>query len=52
MGVKVTDAFGDSLLVVHQNKSEFQYFDELLNSCLDRCLDIVKYTFTINHIPR
>ena len=54
MGVKDVDAFGDSLLVVQQIKGEFQYFDGLLNSYLDRCLDIIKSldTFTIHHIPR
>jgi hypothetical protein len=53
-GVKITDAFGDSLLVVRQNKSEFHCFDGLLNSYLDRCLDIIKSldTFTIHHIRR
>ena len=54
MGVKNIDAFGDSLLVVKQITGEFQCFDGLLNSYLDRCLDIIKTldTFTINHIPR
>ena len=54
MGVKDLDAFGDSLLVVQQIKGEFQCFDGLLNSYLDRCLDIIKSldTFTIHHIPR
>jgi ribonuclease HI len=54
MGVKDVDAFGDSLLVVQQIKGEFQCFDGLLNSYLDRCLDIIKSldTFTIHHIPR
>jgi hypothetical protein len=41
MGVKDIDA-GNSLLVVQQSKSEFQYFDRLVNSYLDRCLDIVE----------
>ena len=54
MGVKDTYAFRDSLLVVKQIQDEFQCFDGLLNSYLDRCLDIVKTldTFTINHIDR
>jgi hypothetical protein len=54
MGVKDIDAYGDSLLVVQQIKGEFQCFDGLLNSYLDRCLDIIKSldTFTIQHIPR
>jgi ribonuclease HI len=54
MGVKDIDAFGDSLLVVQQVKGEFQCLDGLLNSYLDRCLDIIKSldTFTIFHIPR
>lgn len=52
MGVRDIDAFGDSLLVVQQINGEFQCFDGLLNSYLDRCLDIIKSldTFTINHI--
>jgi hypothetical protein len=39
---------------VQQFKSEFPCFDGLLNSCLDRCLDIMKYldAVTIHHIPR
>jgi ribonuclease HI len=54
MGVRDIDAFGDSLLVVQQINGEFQCFDGLLNSYLDRCLDIIKSldTFTINHISR
>ena len=54
MGVKDIEAFGDSLLVVRQIGGEFQCFDGLLNSYLDRCLDIIKSlnTFTIGHIPR
>jgi ribonuclease HI len=54
MGVKDIDAYGDSLLVVQQIKGEFQCFDGVLNSYLDRCLDIIKSldTFTIHHIPR
>ena len=54
MGIKDVDAFGDSLLVVQQIKCEFPCFDGLLNSYLDRCLDIIKSldTFTIHHIPR
>ena len=54
MGVRDIDAFGDSLLVVQQINGEFQCFDGLLNSYLDRCLDIIKSldTFTISHISR
>ena len=54
IGAKDIDAFGDSLLVVQQIKGEFQCFDGLLNSYLDRCLDIVMSldTFTITHIAR
>jgi hypothetical protein len=53
MGVKDINAFGDSLLVAQQIKSEFQCFNSLLNSKLDRCLDMIKplHTYTINHIP-
>src|SRR4051812_26937758 len=54
MGVKDIDDFGDSLLIVQQVKGEFQCLDGLLNSYLDRCLDIIRSldTFTISHIPR
>jgi hypothetical protein len=48
------DAYGDSLLVVQQIKGEFQSFDGLLNSYLDRCLAIIKSldTITVHHILR
>lgn len=54
MGVRDIDAFGDSRLVVEQVNGEFNCFDGLLNSYLDRCLDIIKSldTFTICHISR
>lgn len=54
MGATDVDAFGDSLLVVQQINREAQCFNGLLNSYLDRGLDIIKSldTFTINHIPR
>ena len=54
IGVNDIDVFDDSLLVVQQIKGEFQCFDRLLNSYLDRCLDIIKSLdmFTIYHIPR
>ena len=54
MGVRDVDVFGDSLLVVRQINGEFQCFDGLLNSYLDRCLDLIKLldTFTIKHIHR
>jgi hypothetical protein len=53
MGVKDIDA-GNSLLVVQQSKSEFQYFDRLVNSYLDRCLDIVisRYFLIMKHISK
>jgi uncharacterized protein len=54
IGVKDIDAFRNSLLVVQQIKGEFQCFDELLSSYLDRCLVIAKSLdiFTMKHISR
>ena len=54
MGVRDIDAFGDSLLVVQQVNGESQCLNGLLNSYLDRCLDIIKSldSFTISHIFR
>jgi hypothetical protein len=53
-GCKRYRCFWDLLLVVQQIKGEFQCFDELLSSYLDRCLVIVKSldTFTMKHISR
>src|SRR6187551_2891157 len=54
MGVKHVEAFGDSLLVVHQVSKVCQCYNGSLNAYLDRCLDIIASfdEFTIKHIPR
>jgi hypothetical protein len=41
MGVKHVEAFGDSLLVVHQVSGKYQCLDGLINACLDKCLDVI-----------
>jgi hypothetical protein len=41
MGVKHVEAFGDSLLVMQQVTSVFQYFDGSLNAYLDICLELL-----------
>jgi hypothetical protein len=53
MGVK--DIVSENLpVLVQQIKGEFQCFDELLSTYLDRCLVIAKSldTFTMKHISR
>jgi len=54
MEVKHVEAYGDSLLVVHQVASEFQCLEGSLRACLDACLDVIDYfaEFQIQHIPR
>ena len=54
MGVKHVEAFGDSELVVNQVGKVYQCLDGILNSYLDRCLDIISCfdEFTIYHVPR
>ena len=54
MEVKHVEAYGDSLLVVHQVASEFQCLQGSLRTCLDACLDIIDYfaEFWIRHITR
>jgi hypothetical protein len=41
MGVKLVEAYGDSLLVVQQVAGEFQCLKGSLRVCLDACLDII-----------
>ena len=41
MDVRRVEAFGDSLLAVQQVVGSFQCFDGLLNSYLDKCLEII-----------
>jgi ribonuclease HI len=41
MGAKHVNAFGDSLLVVQQIATTFQFFDGSLNAYLDKCLEII-----------
>ena len=54
MDVKHVEACGDSLLVVQQVAGNFQCIDGLLNSYLDKCLEILATfdDFTINHVAR
>ena len=54
MGMKHVEAFGDSLLVVHQVSKVCQCYNGSLNAYLDRCLDIISSfdKFVIRHIPR
>jgi len=48
------EAFGDSLLVVHQVSKVYQCYNGALNAYLDKCLDIISCfdEFVIRHIPR
>jgi hypothetical protein len=52
MNVKYVEAFGDSLLAVHQVFEKYQSLDGLLNAYLDKCLDIIGRfdEFSIHHI--
>ena len=54
IGATHIEAFGDSLLVVHQISMDFICFDESLNVYLDKCLDIISTLdyFSIAHISR
>jgi hypothetical protein len=54
MEVKHVEAYGDSLLVVHQVADEFQCLEGSLRTCLDACPDIVDCfaEFQIWHILR
>jgi ribonuclease HI len=54
MNVKHVEAFGDSLLVVHQVFGKYQFLDGLLNAYLDKCLNIITRfdKFSIHHIYR
>jgi ribonuclease HI len=54
MGVKHVEVFGDSLLVMQQITSIFQYLDESLNTYLDKCLEIIAHfdDFNVQHISR
>ena len=54
MGVKLVEAYGDSLLVVQQVSKVCQCLDEILNAYLDKCLDIITSfdEFVIYHVPR
>jgi ribonuclease HI len=51
---KHVEAFGDSLLVVHQVSRKYQCLDGSLNAYLDQCLDIIARfdEFSIQHIYR
>jgi ribonuclease HI len=52
MGVKSVEAFGDSLLVMQQIASVFQYFDGSLNAYVDKCLEVITLfdDFTVQHV--
>jgi ribonuclease HI len=55
MKVRHAEAFGDLLLVVRQVSGECQCLEESLNAYLDKCLDVIKFSFNefcIHHIPR
>jgi hypothetical protein len=54
MGVKHVEAFGNSLLTVHQVSRNYKYLDKSLNAYLHKCLDIiVKFDeFPIHRIYR
>jgi ribonuclease HI len=41
MDVKHVEAFGDSLLVVHQVSRKYKCLDGSVNTYLDKCLDII-----------
>jgi hypothetical protein len=52
MDVKHVEAFGDSLLVVHQVSGKCQCLDGSLNAYLDKCIDIIARfdEFSIYHV--
>jgi hypothetical protein len=54
MDIKHVEAFGDSLLVVHQVSGKYKCLDGSLNAYLDKCLDIIARfdEFSIHHICR
>jgi ribonuclease HI len=54
MDMKHVEAFGDSLLVVHQVSRKYQCLDGSLNAYVDKCLDIIARfdEFSIHHIYR
>jgi hypothetical protein len=54
MGVKHVEAFSDSLLIVQQVTSIYQYFNRSLNAYLDKCLEIIALfgDFAVQHIFR
>jgi ribonuclease HI len=55
MKVRHVEAFGNSLLVVQQVLGECQCLEGSLNAYLDKCLDVIKFSFNefcIHHIPR
>jgi hypothetical protein len=54
MKVRHVEAFGNSLLVVKQVSGECQCLEESLNAYLDKCLDLIKFSFNefcIHHRP-
>ena len=54
MGVKLVEAFRDSLVVVQQVFKICQCYNGFLKAYLDKCLEIISSfdEFMIRHIPR
>jgi ribonuclease HI len=54
IGVKVIEAYGDSMLIIQQIKGDSQCLDLILNEYRDKCLDLIGLldTFCISHVPR
>jgi ribonuclease HI len=54
MGIKLVEAFGDSLLVVQKIVGTFQCLDGSLNAYLEKCLEIIALfdDFTVQHVSR
>jgi ribonuclease HI len=53
-GIRHVEAFGDSLLVMHQTVGTFQCLNGSLNAYLDKCLEIIALfdDFTVQHVFR
>jgi ribonuclease HI len=54
IGIKLVEAFGDSLLVVQQVADVYQCFDGYLNAYLGKCLKIIVLfdDFTVQHVSK
>jgi hypothetical protein len=53
-GARDVDVIGDSNLIMQQVRGDSKCLDGVINSCRDKCLDIIKLfdIFSIKHIPR